>query len=106
MVSKAEWSSLPFRNVPAIGQAEEECLCQCHSLWNQQQQLHFWSLGLPRPGACLSGEEGAGEKSVSLRGGKDTGGVRGGFKECVQASAVKLMLTRVLGSDGGDRSWK
>ena len=47
----------PVRNVPTVGQAEEECLCQCHPLWNQQQQLHFWSLGLPRPGACLSGEE-------------------------------------------------
>uniref|UniRef100_A0A8C0KJV7 Eukaryotic translation elongation factor 1 gamma n=1 Tax=Canis lupus dingo TaxID=286419 RepID=A0A8C0KJV7_CANLU len=44
----------PVRNVPTVGQAEEECLCQCHPLWNQQQQLHFWSLGLPRPGACLS----------------------------------------------------
>nr|KAF6275390.1 eukaryotic translation elongation factor 1 gamma [Myotis myotis] len=45
-----------FRNVPAVGQAEEERLCQCHPLWNQQQQLHFWSLGLPRPGARLSAE--------------------------------------------------
>lgn len=32
----------------AIGQTEEERLCQCLSLRNQPQQLHFWNLGLPR----------------------------------------------------------
>ena len=31
-------------NVSAIGQNEEECLCMCYPLWNQQQQLHFWRL--------------------------------------------------------------
>ena len=73
-------SFFPFRNVPAAGQTEEERLRQRHSLWDQQQQLHFWGLGLSRPGACFSGEGGAGEVG------------EGGFGKCTHVPESEGIL--------------